>query len=84
MSHSVAVVIVTYNSAAEVGACLAALRQHACKEDGAGAALEVVVIDNASGDGSCEIVETQAPFAKLIRNRTNRGFAAAVNRSISR
>ena len=82
MSHSVAVVIVTYNSAAEVGACLAALRQHACKEDGTGAALEVVVVDNASGDGSCEIVETQAPFAKLIRNRTNRGFAAAVNQGV--
>ena len=82
MSNSVAVVIVTHNSAAEVGACLAALRQHAGKDGGASTAAEVVVVDNASGDGCCEIVETQAPFAKLIRNRTNRGFAAAVNQGV--
>jgi GT2 family glycosyltransferase len=82
MSNSVAVVIVTHNSAAEVGVCLAAVRQHAWNDDGSGAAAEVVVVDNASGDASGEIVETQAPFAKLIRNRTNRGFAAAVNQGV--
>ena len=82
MSNSVAAVIVTHNSAAEVGACLAALRRHAWRDDGRGAVTEVVVVDNASGDGSCEVVETQAPFAKLLRNRTNRGFAAAVNQGV--
>ena len=82
MSNSAAVVIVTHNSAAQVGACLAALRQYAWNEGGAGVVEEVVVVDNASGDGCCEIVETQAPAAKLIRNRTNRGFAAAVNQGV--
>jgi GT2 family glycosyltransferase len=82
MSQSVAVVIVTHNSAADIGACLAALRKHACKHDGAGTAAEVVVVDNASGDGSCEIVEAQASWVTLIRNRNNRGFAAAVNQGV--
>jgi N-acetylglucosaminyl-diphospho-decaprenol L-rhamnosyltransferase len=82
MTHPIAVVLVTYNSAAEVGPCLAALQRHAQQGDGASTVAEVVVVDNASSDNSCEIVETQAPFAKLIRNRTNRGFAAAVNQAV--
>jgi GT2 family glycosyltransferase len=41
----------------------------------------VVVVDNASADGTCEVVAA-APFAKLIRNATNRGFAAAVNQGV--
>jgi GT2 family glycosyltransferase len=80
MSGSAAVVIVTHNSAAEVGSCLAALRRHAWHEGGAVA--EVVVVDNASADATCELVEAQAPLARLIRNGTNRGFAAAVNQGI--
>jgi GT2 family glycosyltransferase len=82
MNNSVAAVVVTHNSAAEVGACLAALREHACREDGNGVVTEVVVVDNASSDGSCEVVAAQAPAARLIRNRSNRGFAAAVNQGV--
>jgi GT2 family glycosyltransferase len=80
MTNAVAVVIVTHNSAFEVGAGLNALRPH--REDSAGRVAEVVVVDNASSDGTCEIVEAQAPFAKLIRNGVNRGFAAAVNQGV--
>ena len=81
MSDAVTVVIVTHNSAAHIGPCLAALRRHVL-EDGKGAAAEVVVVDNASSDGTAEIVETQAPFAKFIRNDANRGFAAAVHQAV--
>jgi GT2 family glycosyltransferase len=82
MSNSVAVVIVTHNSAAEAGECLAALRKHAWKLDGTGAVTEVIVVDNASTDGSADIVEARAPLARIIRNRMNRGFAAAVNQGV--
>jgi GT2 family glycosyltransferase len=82
MSSRVAVVIVTHNSAAHIGPCLAAVRGHVLQTDGAGDAAEVIVVDNASSDTGCEIVETEAPFAKLIRNRGNRGFAAAVNQGV--
>jgi hypothetical protein len=81
MSSAVAVVIVTYNSAAQIGPCLDALRRHAF-QGGTGAGVDVVVVDNASSDATCEIVETRAPFARLIRNRSNRGFAGAVNQAV--
>lgn len=66
----VGIAIVTYNSAEEIGACLdAALRTGA----------EVVVVDNASADGTVEKVERRG--ARLIVNSGNRGFAGAVNQA---
>jgi hypothetical protein len=40
---------------------------------------EIIVIDNASNDHSPDAVRERYPFVKLIRNETNRGFAAANN-----
>ncbi|MEX2300861.1 MAG: glycosyltransferase family 2 protein [Bryobacterales bacterium] len=82
MTNAVAVVIVTYNSADEIGPCLDALRRHVLQGEGTGDGVDVVVVDNASSDATCEIVETRAPFARLIRNRSNRGFAGAVNQAV--
>lgn len=82
MSDSVAVVIVTYNSADEIGGCLDALRRWASKQVGNGAVAEIVVVDNASADSTCDIVESRGPLVKLIHNDTNRGFAAAVNQGV--
>ena len=67
-----AVVIVTYNSASCIGDCLRAL-------EGQG---EVWVVDNASADDTCRRVRAAVPRVGLIRNRSNRGFAAAVNQGI--
>ncbi len=72
MSPSVAVVIVTHNSAGEIEACLRSL-------EGTG---EVVVVDNASQDDTCRRVQAAAPRLRLIRNSRNLGFAAAVNQGI--
>src|SRR4051795_13575806 len=64
----IGIVIVTYNSGREIGACLeAALRSGA----------EVIVVDNASTDNT--IAEVSRRGARLIANPDNRGFAAAVN-----
>ncbi len=66
-----AILIVTYNSAHEVGACLeAALLTGA----------EILVIDNASTDATVEAV--RAYPVRLIANRDNRGFAGAVNQGV--
>jgi N-acetylglucosaminyl-diphospho-decaprenol L-rhamnosyltransferase len=62
------IVIVTYNSAAEIGPCL-----EAAMKTGA----DVVVVDNASSDGT--ITEVERRRARLIANNANLGFAAAVN-----
>lgn len=40
---------------------------------------EVIVVDNASADGSAEMVEAQFPNVILVRNAENRGFAAGNN-----
>lgn len=71
------IVIVTHNSQAEIGACL-----DAAMASGA----EVVIVDNASQDGTlAEIARTGAigRGARLIANPVNRGFAAAVNQGFT-
>lgn len=43
---------------------------------------QIVVVDNASGDGSAEMVAAEFPDVRLIRNPDNRGFAAACNQGM--
>lgn len=45
----------------------------------AGITAEVIVVDNASSDGSPDMVAREFPQAILLRNTDNRGFAAANN-----
>ena len=72
----ISVIIVTYHSADVIGACL----------DSVAAAdrvsREVFVVDNASADGTAEIIRTRFPAVRLIANAENRGFAAANNQAI--
>jgi GT2 family glycosyltransferase len=68
-----AVVIVSYNSAAELPATLE--RLHAELEAGD----EVVVVDNASTDGSADLVRRVAPWARLVETGANLGFAGGSN-----
>ncbi len=65
-------IVVTYNSAASIGACLDALSPEPC---------EIVVVDNASQDDTVRRVEEFAGGheVRLLANDSNRGFAAAVN-----
>jgi GT2 family glycosyltransferase len=42
----------------------------------------VTVVDNASGDGSCEVVRREFPWARLLASPTRRGFSANHNRVI--
>lgn len=44
-----------------------------------GITVQVIVIDNASADGSADMVLEEFPQTELIRNSDNRGFAAANN-----
>ncbi|GGH91075.1 glycosyltransferase family 2 protein [Arthrobacter liuii] len=70
---SLAIVIVTYNSADVIGACLQAL---APVED---LELEIIVVDNASADDTADFVRLNYPEVRLIQNSENVGFAKAVN-----
>jgi len=67
----VGIVIVTYNSTPDIGPCL-----DAAIATGA----EIVVVDNASEDGTRS--EVKRRNVRLITNESNAGFAAAVNQGI--
>ena len=68
----IGIVIVTYNSAQSIGACLdAALRTGA----------SIVVVDNASTDAT--LAEVARRPVRLIANPVNRGFAAASNQGFA-
>ncbi len=69
-----AIIIVTYNSRGEVDACLAALAAGPWS-----ITHEVVVVDNASPDGSADHVRRRWPGVRVIETGENRGFAAANN-----
>ena len=72
----VSVVIVTYNSGEQVGSAIESARAAA---QAAGMTAEIIVVDNASADGTADIIATRYPDVLLIRNDRNTGFGAANN-----
>jgi GT2 family glycosyltransferase len=67
-----AVVVVNWNGADVLPACLRSLEPFVTRA-------EVVVVDNASTDGSADLVPTLLPGARLIRAGRNGGFAAGAD-----
>src|SRR4051794_20189546 len=74
----VSALVVTYNSAAEISACLDALLAQEVDGD-----LEVVVIDNASSEGTPEVLAGYADRVTVVGNPTNVGYAAANNQGLA-
>ena len=74
------VVIVNYKSREPLLACLRALRADAAAAD---VALETVVVDNDSRDGSPEALAAEFPETRVIVNRENAGYARAVNQGLA-
>jgi N-acetylglucosaminyl-diphospho-decaprenol L-rhamnosyltransferase len=69
------IVIVTYNSAATVGAAIESLA-------GSPLVKSIVVVDNGSGDGSATAARS-AGATQVIENTGNPGFAVGVNQGLS-
>ena len=74
---TVSIVILTWNSAAEIVACLSSLSQALTAFPA-----EVIVIDNGSHDETCELVRKTLPAARLVCNQKNLGVAPARNQGI--
>ncbi|MBC8263850.1 MAG: glycosyltransferase family 2 protein [Anaerolineales bacterium] len=72
------VVVVTWNSSGPLVNCLRAL-----EAEREVVALELFVVDNASTDGSADVARQIAPWAQVIENHDNRGFAAANNQALT-
>ncbi len=45
--------------------------------------IEVIVVDNASSDGSAEMVTAEFPWVRLIANAENRGFTGGNNQGLA-
>jgi len=74
----VSVVVVSFNTRDLLRECLTTLAQEA-----GGVFYETIVVDNASRDGSADMVAAEFPQAHLIRSDVNLGFAAANNRGFA-
>lgn len=73
----VSICIVNFNTRDDLDACITSIVQ-----SNPSVTYEIIVVDNASRDGSADIVRTKYPFAKLIANDRNVGFAAACNQAM--
>ena len=78
MSVDVSVIIVTYNSRAVIGRCLDALQRLQGE-----APREVIVVDNASADGTADVVACDYPWVKILRRAANGGLSAAINAGVA-
>jgi len=74
------VCIVNWNTRDYLRECLTALGQY----PPAGAETEVIVVDNASGDGSAAMVASEFPSVSLIGNSDNKGYAEGNNQTLER
>lgn len=72
------VVIVSWNVKEQLKACLQSLYAHTQQ-----VSFDVFVVDNASQDGSPEMIEAEFPKVQLLRNEMNVGFAGANNQAIT-
>jgi len=71
---NVGVVVVSYNTRDHLRKCLSSIPTD----------VPVVVVDNASKDGSADMVAAEFPHADLVRSEVNLGFGAANNRGMDR
>lgn len=71
------VIIVNYNVKSLLEQCLLSVELAMHETDG-----EIIVVDNASADGSCQMVKKQFPKVTLIENNKNIGFSKANNQGI--
>ena len=70
---SIAVIIPTYNGGDRLLACLDAVYRQARRAD------EIIVIDDASQDGSGDVAGSRFPDANIVRLTRNQGFCHAAN-----
>ena len=71
------IIIVTYNSRAPVERCIASIETHEPRR-----AYEIIVVDNASGDGTAEAVAKRFPRVRVAANGENVGYSRGVNQGI--
>ncbi len=77
-SPDLSIIIVSWNTVQLLRECLESIFGQPQHVD-----YEVIVVDNASSDGSADMVATEFPAAVLVRNNSNDGFGGGCNLGIS-
>jgi len=72
----VSILIVNWNDKASLGNCLTSLASQTYQD------YEILVVDNASTDGSIEYIMKYFPAVRIICNHHNKGFAKACNKGM--
>lgn len=72
------VILVNYNDRPHLEDCLLSIRKEEQYVD-----LEIILVDNASTDGSLALVQKSFPNVRLIQNRENLGFSRANNKGFA-
>lgn len=70
----ISVIIVSYNSKKYIKNCIDSIFKYSQTLQ-----KEIIVVDNASVDGSADVVRDNFPEVRLIKNSRNKGFSAANN-----
>ena len=70
------IVILTYNKLNYTKKCIESIRKYTCKES-----YEIIVVDNASTDGTIEWLKTQSDIITIF-NKENLGFPKGCNQGI--
>lgn len=73
MQPDVSVVVVTWNGRQHLDTCLASI------EAQRGVAIETILVDNGSTDGTSDYVRERFPWVRLVSLSENRGFAGGNN-----
>src|ERR1044071_7080013 len=74
---TLSIIIVNWNTRDITRDCLRSIGEHV-----GGMAYEVIVVDNASSDGSAEMIRAEFPDVRLIANDDNLGFGRANNQAM--
>ncbi len=74
----ISIIIVNYNVKYFLEVCL-----HSVQRATLGFDAEIIVVDNNSSDGSCEMVKKTFQDVLLIENKDNRGFSKANNQAVA-
>jgi GT2 family glycosyltransferase len=75
---AISAILVNYNAGGELAHALSSIAVELADRQ-----WEAVVVDNASSDGSADVVADFAPHVRLLRNNENVGFARGVNQGLA-
>lgn len=78
MQKKLSVIIVNYNVKHFIELCIDSVIKASKNID-----IEIIVVDNNSQDGSCELIRNKYPKVTLVENKENKGFSKANNQAVT-